>query len=88
MRVNVRGRRRSSSSTTPRSMESYAFIVADASRSELATRSRGGVRELQPRAEIKHGPILAGVVTGVAGVVMVGRTYGASLFGRMTTYIN
>jgi hypothetical protein len=38
--------------------------------------------------QIKHGPILAGVDTGVAGVDMVGRTYGASLFGRMTTYIN
>ena len=31
--------------------------------------------------QIKHGPELAGVDT-------VGRTYGASLFGRMTTYIN
>ena len=38
--------------------------------------------------QIKHGPILAGVDTGVAGVDMVGRTYGASLFGRMATYIN
>ena len=38
--------------------------------------------------QIKHGPILAGVDTGVAGVDMVGRTYGASLFGRMITYIN
>ena len=28
------------------------------------------------------------VVAGVAGVVAVGRTYGASLFSRMTTYIN
>ena len=33
-------------------------------------------------------PRLAGVDTEVAGVVTVGRTYGASLFGRMTTYIN
>jgi len=40
------------------------------------------------RARIKHGPILAGVVTGIAGVVTVGRTYAASLFGRMTAYIN
>ena len=38
--------------------------------------------------QIKHGPRLAGVVTGVAGVVTVGRTYGASLFGRVTSYIN
>ena len=38
--------------------------------------------------QIKHGPGLAGVDTGVAGVDTVGRTYGASLFGRMTTYIN
>ena len=36
----------------------------------------------QPREDqIKHGPELAGVDT-------VGRTYGASQFGRMTTYIN
>ena len=40
------------------------------------------------RAGIKHGPRLAGVVAGIAGVVTVGRTYGASLFGRMSTYIN
>ena len=49
VRVNVRGRRPlkgSHSSAAPRSMESYAFIVADASRSELPTRSLGGVSEL------------------------------------------
>ena len=40
------------------------------------------------RAKIKHGPILAGVFVDFAGVVTVVRKYGASLFGRMTTYIN
>ena len=39
------------------------------------------------RAKIKHGPRLAGVFVDFAGVTVV-RTYGASLFGRMTTYIN
>ena len=44
VRVNVRGLRPlkgSHSSAAPRSTESYAVIVADASRSELLTRSRG-----------------------------------------------
>ena len=40
------------------------------------------------RAGIKHGPRLAGVVAGVAGVVTVGRTYGASLLHRTASYIN
>ena len=38
--------------------------------------------------QIKHGPILAGAFVIVAGVDTVGRTYGASLFGSMATYIN
>ena len=103
VRVNVRGRRPvkgSHSSAAPRSIESYAVIVATRRGVDAdVTRTRGGVSEQPgqvdesplptPREDqIKHGPILAGVDTGVAGVDMVGRTYGASLFGRMTTYIN
>ena len=35
-----------------------------------------------------NGPRLAGAVVDAAGVVAVGRTYGASLFTPMDTYIN
>ena len=74
---------------------SVVAIVADASRSELPTRSRGGVSELPTPRKSNMDPVsrvsscLSRVShTGVAGVVTVSRVSGASLFGLMTAYIN
>ena len=85
VRVNVRGLRPlkgSHSSAAPRSTESYAVIVADASRSELLTRSRG-VSELpaNPARESNQ------TWTHTRGC-RHGRSDIWHLFGHMTTYIN
>jgi len=65
------------------------FTVFPSTFTECGVRWRPAGLCVSPfRAGIKHGPRLAGVVTVVAGVVTVGRTYGASLFDRMVVYIN